>query len=72
LGGLVIEESIVIEAPALEVWQFFQDLKRWPKWNVGVTEAELVSGNPWTRLNIPIHNHFRKKKKQNPANHCGM
>ncbi len=52
MGKLVIEESIVVETSALDVWQFFEDLKQWPQWNAGVIDAGWVSGNPWTKGSI--------------------
>ncbi len=49
MGKVVVEESIVVNAPKAKVWQVFRDLEQWPKWNAGVVEAKWVLGEPWVK-----------------------
>jgi carbon monoxide dehydrogenase subunit G len=41
-----VQESIFVEAPPNDVWEFVSDIERYPEWIYFVREATPVSGGP--------------------------
>lgn len=44
---IVVEESIVVQAPPGKVWRVFRDVESWPAWNPVVMSARHLSGHGW-------------------------
>jgi uncharacterized membrane protein len=52
---MIVQDSVIIEAPADAVWAVYSDVEQWPTWTQSVTGVELLGAptlGPTSRARI--------------------